>query len=260
MRTASARDELSDQAGAEALAEEEIRRRTRRIYERVLTTSSGIDAGNFAELSADDLKMLFAAYDEAFFDGCLAATLAEEGAELGFRVSSRMTRVGGKTSHLRPARGGGDRLTITVSSTLLFQTFEKVRRTIRVAGLVCADRLETLQRIFEHELIHLLEMILWGRSRCSARRFAGIARRKFGHTANSHELVTQAEVAREVHGIKPGDRVSFVWEGRRLSGVVNRIVRRATVLVEEPGGQRYSDGKRYAKYYVPLGDLKRRSG
>ena len=31
--------------------------------------------------------------------------------------------------------------------------------------------------------------------------------------------------------------------------------RRATVLVESKEGQRYSDGKRYAKYYVPLNCL-----
>ena len=255
MVTVSARDRLAEQA----LAEEEIRRRTRRIYRAVLSGSRRIDGGNFTELAADDLELLFEAYDRAFFAGRLAATLAEEGAALGFRVSSRMTRAGGKTSHLRPP-GGGDRFTISISSALLFQTFARVRRTIRVAGLECADRLETLQRIFEHELIHLLEMILWGRSKCSTARFADLARGRFGHLANSHELVTQAEVAREVHGVKPGDRVSFTLDGRRLSGTVNRITRRATVLVADPKGQRYSDGRRYARYYVPLTDLARDPG
>ena len=252
----SARDKLGDQARAAPLAEEEIRQRTRAIYRRMISASPRIDTNDFSSLAAADLEMLFQAYDRWFFDGCLAAVLDEEGSSIAFRVSSRMTRAGGKTSHLRPA-GGGDRFTISISSALLFQTFGRVQRTVRVAGLVCADRLETLQLIFEHELIHLLEMLLWERSKCSTARFGDLARGRFGHTANSHELVTQVEVAREVHGIKPGDRVSFTCEGLRLSGTVNRIVRRATVLVEDRRGQRYSDGKRYAKYYVPLADLSR---
>ena len=36
-----------------------------------------------------------------------------------------------------------------------------------------------------------------------------------------------------------------------------RITRRATVLVESPEGQHYSDGKRYQKFYVPLDMLEK---
>ena len=49
-----------------------------------------------------------------------------------------------------------------------------------------------------------------------------------------------------------GDRVTFLFEGVRHVGVVNRITRRATVLVESPAGTAYSDGKRYVKFYIPL--------
>jgi len=37
--------------------------------------------------------------------------------------------------------------------------------------------------------------------------------------------------------------------------VVNRITKRATVLVENEQAPRYSDGKRYAKFYIPVGIL-----
>jgi len=50
-------------------------------------------------------------------------------------------------------------------------------------------------------------------------------------------------------------RVSFVFEGTRLQGRVNRVTKRATVLVEDAAGQRYSDGRSYRKYYVPLAAL-----
>jgi len=35
-------------------------------------------------------------------------------------------------------------------------------------------------------------------------------------------------------------------------GIVNRITRRATVLVENPGGRLFSNGKKYMKDYVPI--------
>ena len=46
-------------------------------------------------------------------------------------------------------------------------------------------------------------------------------------------------------------------EGSRYVGVVNRVTKRATVLVEDSRGVRYSDGRCYAKFYVPVGMLER---
>ena len=61
----------------------------------------------------------------------------------------------------------------------------------------------------------------------------------FQHHAHTHSMVTRRERAAE-WGIGPGVRVTFECEGRRLMGVVNRITKRATVLVEDPTGRRYS--------------------
>ena len=46
--------------------------------------------------------------------------------------------------------------------------------------------------------------------------------------------------------------VSFELDGRHPFGRVNRITRRATVLVEDPRGMLFDDGKRYLTFYVPL--------
>ena len=100
-------------------------------------------------------------------------------------------------------------------------------------------------------------MLLWQASCCAAPRFRGIAGRFFGHTESTHQLITPDERAREKFGIRPGDRVKFVMEGSRYVGIVNRVTKRATVLVEDARGVRYSDGRRYAKFYVPVGMLER---
>ena len=42
--------------------------------------------------------------------------------------------------------------------------------------------------------------------------------------------------------------MAFTYEGNRREGVVNRITRRATVLVEDASGELFNDGKRYAQY------------
>jgi hypothetical protein len=52
--------------------------------------------------------------------------------------------------------------------------------------------------------------------------------------------------------ISPGMVVRFRFDGVEHSGIVNRISKRATVLVENCEGKRYSDGKHYIKFYVLL--------
>ena len=53
--------------------------------------------------------------------------------------------------------------------------------------------------------------------------------------------------------------MTFLFEGRPLTGRVNRLTKRVTVLVEDPEGERFPDGRRYRKYYVPIMHLQDRS-
>ena len=148
---------------------------------------------------------------------------------------------------------------ITISTTLLYNTFQNVERTVTVGGLVCRDRLESLQRIFEHELLHLAEFLGWGRSNCRADNFHALSRRIFAHEGAYHDLITPREQARAAFDIHVGDQVSFELDGTRHVGRVNRITRRATVLVESPRGQPFTDGKRYVPFYVPVPLLRKES-
>jgi hypothetical protein len=244
---------------------ERVHEKAAAIHAALLHESRRITEGNFTSIGGADLRRLFDLYDREFFDGGLARLLAERHqARLSFRLSRRMTRVGGTTASF-PRRQPDGRLLrgvydyeITVSTTLLFQTFQDLQRTVKVNGLVCRDRLEALQRIFEHELIHLLEMLVWGKSSCSAANFKSLAGRLFAHPGVRHDLVTQHERAHAGYGICVGDRVEFEFEGQVYEGIVNRITRRATILVPDPSGAPYSDGQRYLKFYIPLAMLKKR--
>ncbi len=231
----------------------EISLRTRAIYEAMLAESRCLRGGNFTAIETADLRRLFDKYDQAFFDG-KCGELARTNNTLRFRLSKRMTSAAGKTFQRRPRhrQTRAADYEIAISTTLLFETFNEELRPITVSGVSCSDRLEALQRIFEHEILHLLEMLLWDQSSCSADRFRSMAHRLFGHLQSTHQLITPREIAQTKYGIGPGQRVKFTFEGRRYVGVVNRVTKRATVLVPDRTGEPYSDGRRYLKFYIPL--------
>jgi hypothetical protein len=237
----------------------DVANRAKLIYEAMLDQSAQIRTANFTLIGSDDLERMFALYDRHFFRGLLGEMLMEDYANpMGFRLSRRLTRAAGQTMRqVRRVSVSGKKAErvayeISVSTTLLFSTFQNVEREVIVGGLPCHDRLEALQRIFEHELLHLSEFLGWGRSSCSAENFHALSRRIFAHEGVSHDLVTPREQAAVAFDVRVGDPVSFQLDGITYHGRVNRITRRATVLIESPRGEPFSDGRRYLTYYVPL--------
>lgn len=240
-----------------SLPDPDILRMQAEIHQQMLSLSRVIDRPNFSRVSRDDVARLIRMYDERFFDGAILPVAEAEG--LTFGLSSRMTRIAGKmvTQYPQGSRDGHRKFELVLSSTLLFQTFEDVDRPVMVTGRKCRDRLEAMQRVAEHEMVHLMEMLVWNDGDCTGKRFQSIARRFFAHTDFQHDLITQQERAARKFDIRVGDQVGFRHDGRTLVGRVNRITRRATVLVQDPKGQRFSDGEHYCRFYVPLEYLKK---
>lgn len=229
-----------------------IRGWTGDIGRRLLAASPHIREPDFTAIHPADLAFLFGAYDALFLDGTCGELLGSNG--LTFRLSSRMTRAGGKTTRLREP-DGATHYEIAVATSILFDGFAADDPEVTVCGLPCRHRLDALQRVFEHELVHLAEWLCWDESHCGRARFRDIARRLFLHKAHTHQLITRAERAAGI-GIGAGSRVAFRYRGQLLEGRVNRVTKRATVLVEDPEGERWSDGRRYVRYYVPLEELR----
>jgi hypothetical protein len=251
---------LSKLAGEVALRTfpaEQIERWQREIHQNTLSLSRSIDQPNFTSVGRDDLVRMISMYDDLFFDGKILPVAQAEGLSFGF--SSRMTRIAGKmvTHYPRGDHEAPRQFELVLSSTLLFQTFEDEGRPAEVTGRVCKDRLEAMQRVAEHEFVHLIEMLIWNDGNCSEARFQSIAQRYFGHTDYRHDLITQRERALTKFNIRVGDAVRFRHDRQILTGRVNRITRRATILVENAKGERFSDGHRYLRFYVPLEKLKK---
>jgi hypothetical protein len=249
--TLQARDALTNMIMSVSVPDEVNQQRVQQVQCDLMFRSPHLRELDFTRIRAQDLEFLFAAYDRCFFGGLCQAAL--DGRRLTFRLSTRMTRAGGKTTRFSTSNGEV-RYEISIAIATLFDGFGETDRRVTVCGLDCENRLEALQRIFEHELVHLIEQLCWGTSDCAARRFQDIAARIFRHRAHTHQLITRWERASNL-GIRIGSRVTFTYQGRQMSGRVNRITKRATVLVEDSHGRPYSDSVHYKAYYVPLACL-----
>jgi hypothetical protein len=240
--------------------DEEIEARRRQVRQRLLTESVRIRDANFSSISAPDALCLFRLYDSIFFNGELGAeVLRQSGVPVKLRISSTMTSAGGKTTQFQRKTLFGRKTLyeIAISGRLLLNSFEAGGRDIIVSGVACSDRVDALQRIMEHEIVHLAEWLVFGETSCARTRFMNLARRIFGHRKRFHELVTPRERAERKFAVTVGDTVHFNYQGQQLTGRVNRLGVRATVLVEHAEGRRYSDGRYYMKFYVPPGILKK---
>jgi hypothetical protein len=246
---------------APPLAPELVASRRLRIAERIVEASSHLAEADFSAISTADLFELLRGYDELFFNRIIAARFPTAASGLRLRLSRRMTSTGGTTT-MRPRRNGLIRqhdFEIAISATVLFNT-RFAEAPLRVAGVQVYNRLDALQRIFEHELLHLFEMLGWEHSSCARRRFRTAAWNWFGHTESKHELLTSVEVAQRELALQPGDLVRFRLRGQAVRGRIERITRRATVLVAQPSPGAGRSATRYVRYYVPLGCLSKCPG
>ncbi len=244
---------LAEALLSSGLAEESIRDGVRGIHQALLGHSRYVREPNFVSIHPDDLEFLFQAYDQRFFGGLFGEAL--NGSRLDFRLSRRMSSAGGATVRIHNRVTGEVSFEIKIAISILYDGFGESDRGVTACGIECGTRLEALQRIFEHELIHLGEQLAWRDSSCSRARFQHAASSWFLHSAHTHALITRRERAAE-ESIRVGSMVEFDFEGRRLTGRVNRITKRATVLVADPKGALYSSGERYLVYYVGVRSLR----
>lgn len=260
--TADALNNLQQLVQTQTLSRDRQQRLSEEIYQHVIANSESITKPNFTSISPADLGLLFQINDELFFNG-MVGRCCEQKAErpLSFRLSTRMTDAGGTTTMFRAGtkRKPKFEYEIAIATTPLFGTFSKKAgaRPSVVGGLPCRDRVEALQRIMEHEMVHLIEMLIWDDSNCQARPFKQIVNRFFGHTESNHQLLRPKDIARQQLGIGVGDVVAFDHQGDQITGMINRITKRATILVADPNGTQYTDGKSYQTYYVPLHRLRK---
>jgi hypothetical protein len=222
------------------------------IARKLIAGSANIKDHTISRIAAADLKLLFALYNEFFFDNRFWQVYR---GKLQFSLSRRLTRSAGKTlcprniDRLRPEEVV---LEIRMGVDFFFD-YDAVAGPKQVNGLPSRNALEAFQLVFEHELCHVVEFINFHVSNCSRPRFKNIAKNLFGHRESNHQLPTRQRIVYETMGLRIGGAVSFMYQHQRLEGVLTKINQRATVMVKDPNGN-YIDreGVKYRKYLVSV--------
>lgn len=221
-----------------------------------LNRSKNVNSGDIKIISTEDLSLLFNLYDELFFNFYFRDNFK---AVLRFSLSQRMNKSAGKTVMTKSLKPSSQQQVIyeIVMAVKFFFNYDQLSRDKKVNGIYTTDALNAFQLVLEHEICHLIEFYAFKKSSCKGQRFKNLAYNIFGHTDVYHQLPTEGEIASDIYGFKAGDRVSFLYEGKNYKGIINRINKRATVMVMNPKGD-YVDkaGNRYGKWYVPLSNLK----
>lgn len=225
------------------------------VRQGLLKESININSGKINKISVVDLRILYEYYDKVFFNNWFLKNF--EG-QLLYELSRRMTKSAGITkcpkniSQIKPEQV---RIVICIGVDFVFK-FDHLEGSKMVCGIETHNSLEALQIVFEHELVHAIEFLLFHHSNCNKQRFKDTANNLFGHTQSHHQLPTNQKIAREKLGINIGDNVYFLLNKKRLNGFVSNIRKRATVMVMSPNGTFMDkNGTRYMKYYVPLSQL-----
>lgn len=233
----------------------DVIRKRAEISRYLLAHSENINNVTLSKIAISDLELLFQLYNQIFFMNCFDKVFR---GQLKFSFSRRLTKSAGKTlcpkniGRMRP-----EEVVIEIRIGLdFFPRYNEVEGDKMVSGILTHNPLEALQIVFEHELCHVIEFIYFHHSSCRGKRFKNMARNIFGHTSSFHQLPTEQVIAREKYGLKLGNRVSFQWEGKMLTGLLYNINKRATVMVRDKKGIFLDrQGRSYSKYYVPVNSL-----
>ena len=228
------------------LEQEDIVRKRASILANLLACDQAFGRIPVQGISAESLQYLLDAYNAVFLGGSLKHM------QIQVTLSSRLTSCAGKFVFVRGAFGRIKQAEIRLSSDFLFRL---VHGPFELNGLSVDTPQEAFLLVFEHELCHALEAMLYGNTGHSE-RFLALANGLFGHTKTRHKLMTRRQEAAK-DGLLVGSLVSFPYKGRELSGVVSYIGKTATVMVPSFNGE-YRDklGRRYDKYRVSLSHIK----
>ncbi|NLJ33340.1 MAG: hypothetical protein GX349_01935 [Firmicutes bacterium] len=229
-----------------------IKTKRKAVRESLWRESKNIKSGTMDCISPLDLHILYEHYDKIFFKSWFRDNFK---GQILYELSPRMTKSAGKTKcpkNIGQMQPDEVKVIIAIGVDFFFK-YNQLVGSKNVCGLETHNGLEALQIVFEHELIHVLEFLLFHTSSCNKQRFKETAKNIFGHSQSHHHIPTNLTLAREKYGINIGDKVQFVFKDKPLTGLLVNVTKRATVMVENLAGE-YVDknGTKYEKYYVPL--------
>jgi len=232
------------------LDQQQVIRKRAMILASLLAADEGFCSIPAASIRKQTLQNILSLYDAQFFDGFLSRKLQM----LRITLSSRLISSAGKFICTKGPFGRMKTAEIRMSSDYLTRLTEG---PFLLNGLSVQTPQEAFLIVFEHELCHAIETILYGHTGHS-QRFLSLANGLFGHTQTRHSLPTRKQEAAQ-SGLIVGTKASFLYQNQELTGVITYIGKTATVMIPDTKGE-YLDrrGNRYTKFRVPPKDLRPR--
>ena len=228
------------------LEQHDILQKRAAILSKLIAADAGFCSIPVSGVSQATLDLMLALYDALFFAGNLKTM------QIQVTLSSRMTSSAGKFVYVRGAFGRIKQAEIRMSSDFLYRL---ENGPFELNGLCVSTPQEAFLLVFEHELCHAAETLIFGATGHSS-RFLSLAGGLFGHTATRHKLPTRRTEAAQ-SGLRIGSSVSFYYKDQELSGTLTYLGKTATVMVPSPrGAYRDRSGTRYTKYRVSPALLK----
>lgn len=189
------------------------------------------------EINLSELKDL---YDKYFFSNRIQKQLEQTNSTLNF-VFSQHTKTGGSCS-----KRGSDYV-IKIPIVLFQNLFRNGEKNLLVNGISCTTKLECLQIVFEHELIHLFMFLYYddhkssyGQSRDTftshGELFRSITYMYFSHTDYKHSLFSgEASDKIKKEDITLGARIKYQSKGNEYYGKVSKINPKRAKIVHDDG-------------------------
>lgn len=232
-----------------------IKEKRKQIKKLLFDKSANIKSENFNNISEEDLYILFELYDEIFLKSWFKENYK---GKIKFKLSRQLTRAAGNTrtkKNIAQIQNEDMEFEVKISLNHLIN-FHKIDRSKYVGGIEALSSLDSLMLVLEHELCHVIEFIVLKKSSCKKKPFKDLIYNLFCQTESTHKLVSTNEVSAQEFGLKPGDNVKFLYNGKYVYGFIQKINKRATVMNPHAQGN-YVDklGRRYKKFYVTLGNL-----
>ncbi len=225
------------------------------IKNALFEKSTNIKTENFDKISDKDLYILFELYDEIFLKKWFKQNF--EG-KIKLILSRQLKSAAGNTrtkKNIAQIQNEDLEFEVKISLNHLVN-FDKINRCKYVGGIEVFSKLDSMMLVFEHELCHVIEFIIFKKSSCKKKPFKELIYNLFGQTESTHKLVSANEINVREFGLRLGDKVKFQYNDKCINGFIQRINKRATVMSLDKQGS-YIDklGKTYKKFYVPLESL-----
>lgn len=225
------------------------------IKKNLYEQSKNIKSVDFIKISDNDLFILYKLYDEIFLESWFKENFK---GKIVFKMSRQLSKAAGNTKtkkNIYMLKPEDVEFEIKISINHL-ANMDKADRSKFVGGIEVTNKLDSLMLVFEHELCHVIEFLIYKKSNCSKGNFRNLICNLFGQIESTHKLVSNSEANYHEYGIRVGDRVTFEYGGQILHGIINKMNKRAIVMSPSNQGK-YVDksGQHYTKYYIPLSCL-----